>query len=101
MWNPNLATFSQSDVAIPSKMDMLELYHVMKLQDFLSSSEFRIENKSKVDEINIEVRNRTELDLVGWESKVYRIEKFGNRPSFNLNPFKLNLKVSSKTYKNI
>ena len=62
---PNLALFLQSEVAIPSKMDMLELYHVMKLQDFLSSSEFRIENKSKVDEINIEVRNRTELNLVG------------------------------------
>ena len=44
---------------------MLELYHVMKLQDFLSSNEFRIENKSKVDEFNIEVRNRTELNLVG------------------------------------
>ena len=65
MWNQNLALFLQSEVAIPSKMDMLELYHVMKLQDFLSSNEFRIENKSKVDEINIEVRNRTELNLVG------------------------------------
>ena len=63
---------------------MLELYHVMKLQDFLSSNEFRIENKSKVDEFNIEVRNRTELNLAGYESKVYQIEKFGNRPSFNL-----------------
>ena len=55
----------------------------MKLQDFPSSIEFRIENESKVDEINIKVRNRTELNLVGQESKVYRIEKFGIRPSFN------------------
>ena len=38
IWNLNLALFSQSEVAIPSKMDMLELYHVMKLHDILSSS---------------------------------------------------------------
>ena len=31
-------------------MDMLELYRVMKLQDFISSIEFRIENEWKVDE---------------------------------------------------
>ena len=37
----------------------------MKLQEFLSSNEFRIENKSKVDEFHIEVRNRIELNLVG------------------------------------
>ena len=55
----------QSEVAIPSKMDMSELKHVMKLQDFPSFIEFRIENKSKVNEINIEVRNRTELNVVG------------------------------------
>ena len=65
MWNPNLALFLQSEVAIPSKMDMLELYHVMKLRDFLSSSYFRIKNESKVDEITIKVRNQTELNLVG------------------------------------
>ena len=64
-WNPNLALFLQSEVAIPIKMHMLELHHIMKLQDFLSSNEFRFENKSKVDEINIEVRNRTELNLAG------------------------------------
>ena len=64
-WNPNLALFLKSEVAIPSKMHMLELYHVMKLQDFLSFNEFRIENKSKVDEFNIEVRNRIELNLAG------------------------------------
>ena len=55
----------------------------MKLQDFPSSIEFCIENESKVDEINIKVRNRTELNIVGQESKVYRIEKFGIRPSSN------------------
>ena len=45
MWNPNLALFSQSEVGIPSKMDMLELQHVMKLQDIPSSIEFRIEKR--------------------------------------------------------
>ena len=64
-WNPNLALFLQSEVAIPSKIHMLESYHVMNLQDFLSSNEFRIKNKSKVDEFNIEIRNRSELNLVG------------------------------------
>ena len=58
-------------------MDMFALYHVMKLHEFLFSSEFHIENELKVDEINVKVRNRTELILVGYESKVYRIEKFG------------------------
>ena len=33
-----LAVFSQSEVAIFSKMEMLELDHFMMLQDFLSSS---------------------------------------------------------------
>ena len=65
MWNPNLALFLQSEVAIPSKIHMLESYQVMKLQNFLSSNEFYIENKSKVDEFKIEVRNRTKLNLVG------------------------------------
>mgnify|MGYP001801027752 FL=1 len=31
MWNPNPGSFSQSDVATPGKMEMLELYHVVKL----------------------------------------------------------------------
>ena len=65
MWNPNLTLFLQSEAAIPSKMDMLELYHVMKQQDFFFSSECCIENELKVDEINIKVRNRTELNLEG------------------------------------
>ena len=30
-----------------------------------------MENESKVDEINTKVRNQTELNLVGQESKVY------------------------------
>ena len=69
MWNPNLALFSQSDVDIPGEMDMLEtglleMHHVVKLQDFLSSGEFHIENESKVNEINIAVRNRTKLNQV-------------------------------------
>ena len=50
-------------------MDMLELYHDMKLQDFLSCSEFYIKNDSKVDESNNEVRKRAVLILVGYELK--------------------------------
>ena len=56
IWNPNLALFSQSEVAIPSGMDMFE---------FIFSSEFHIENELTVDEINIEIRNQTEFNLVG------------------------------------
>ena len=63
--NPCLALYSQSEVAIPSKIDTLELYQVMKLQNFLSSSECYIEYESKVYGISIEVRNQTELTLVG------------------------------------
>ena len=44
---------------------MLELYHVMKLQDFISSIEYCIEYEWKVDEINIEVRNRAKVDPRG------------------------------------
>ena len=95
MWNPNLAFFSQSEEAIPSEMDMFEFYCVMKLHKFLFSSEFHIENESKVDEINIEVRNQIELNLVGYESKVNRIEKFGIRPSLSLNPHRSGLGVAS------
>ena len=57
MWNQGLVLFSYSEEAISSKMDMLELYHVTKLQDFCSYPKFHIEYESKVDEINIEVRN--------------------------------------------
>ena len=38
---------------------------------FSSCSEVHVENKSEVDEINMEVRNRTELVLVGYKSKVH------------------------------
>ena len=58
-------------------MDMLELYHVTKLQDFRSYPKFHIEYESKVDEINIEVRNWTQLNLVRYKSRVYRVKKFG------------------------
>ena len=47
----------------------------MKLQDFPSSTQFRIENESKNYEINIKVGNQTELNLVVKESKVYRNKK--------------------------
>ena len=74
MWNLSLALFSQSEVTIPSEKVMLGFYHVIKLQDFLYSSEVHIKNNSKVDEINTKVRNGTELNLVGYESKVYQIK---------------------------
>ena len=90
MWNPNLASFSQSEVAVPNKMHML--YHIMKLQDFLPSSEFCIKNESEVNEINIKVRNRTKLNLVGLESGAYLIEKIGNRPSFNTYTYNIKTK---------
>ena len=44
------------------------IVRTMDLQDFLSSSEFYVKNNLKVDEINIEVRNRTALNLVGYAS---------------------------------
>ena len=62
-------------------MDILELFRVTKLPDFHSFIDFCTENALEVDEINIQIRNRTELNLVGYESKVYRIEKFRVRPS--------------------
>ena len=34
IWSPNLALFLQSEIAIPAKIHMLEVNHVMKLQDF-------------------------------------------------------------------
>ena len=43
-----------------------------------------IQNVFKVDEINIEVRNRTDLNLVGYGSKVYRIEKIWTQPNINI-----------------
>ena len=81
MAKPNLALFQQSEVVIHGKMDILELFRVMKLQDFHSFIDFYIENASEVDEINIQIRNRTELNLVGYESKVYRTEKLGYEPA--------------------
>ena len=77
MWNPNLALFSLSKVAIPSETGMLEMYHVMTLQDFISCGEFHIENESKVDEINIVVGNRTEWSLVVYESRCVKSKKLG------------------------
>ena len=59
MWNPNLTKLLQPEVAIPSETKMLELYDVMKLDDFLYLREFHSENELKV-EINNEVRIETE-----------------------------------------
>ena len=98
MWNPNLASLLQSEVAIPNEMHMLQLCQIMRLQDFLSSSKFCIENELEVDEINIKVRNQTKLNLVGPESQVYLIEKNGIRPS--LNTYTYNTK-SKHNYKHL
>ena len=62
-------------------MDWLGVYPITKLHDFLSSYELNVQNESKVDEINIDVRNQTELNLVGYEPKVYQIVKFGFDPA--------------------
>ena len=48
--------FCTAELAIPGEVHMLELTHVMKLQDFLSSGELWITNESQVDEINIEIK---------------------------------------------
>ena len=56
-------------------MAMIELYRVTKLYYILYSSKLHIEYEWKVGEIDIKVRNRTELNLVVYESKVYLIEK--------------------------
>ena len=56
-------------------MAMIELYRVTKLYHILYSSKFHIEYEWKVGEIDIKVRNQTELNLVVYESKVYLIEK--------------------------
>ena len=67
-------------------MDILDLYHVMKLQNFLSSGKFHtIKNEWKFDDINIEVRNLIKLNFMGYEFKVYEIRKFGNQPSLRSN----------------
>ena len=44
-----LALFSQSEVPKPNKIDILELYHVMKLQDSLSSDDFHTENETETE----------------------------------------------------
>ena len=46
MWNPNLALFCQSEIAIPCKMDWLEVHPIIKLHDFLSPCQFNIKNES-------------------------------------------------------
>ena len=40
----SLALFSQSERAIPSEMDMFELYHSMRLHEILFASGFYMEN---------------------------------------------------------
>ena len=39
-------------------------------------------HESKVNEITSEDRNQTEVNLVGYELKVYRIKKYGIGLSF-------------------
>ena len=69
VWNPNLASFSQSEGVV--SIDILELYRVMKLQGVLYLfCMSRIKNESKVDEIDIKIKNQIGSNLVGNESKV-------------------------------
>ena len=56
--------FSESIEAIPSKTNILELLNVMKQQDLLPSREFLIGNETKIDKLNMNIRNQLELQLV-------------------------------------
>ena len=61
----------------------------MKLRDFLFSSEFHIENESKIDEINIKVRNRTKLNVVlGMNRRCIELKNFGLDPALSTNQIK-------------
>ena len=60
-------------------MDMLVSHPIMRLQDFIPLRKLHIEHEWKINEIDIYVRNRIKLNLLGYESKVHR--KFGTRPS--------------------
>ena len=58
-------------------MDIFELEHVMKPHKFIFPGKFHIENESKVGEINIEVRNRTELNQWGMYRKCIKSKNMG------------------------
>ena len=58
-------------------MDMLVSHPIMRLQDFIPFRKFHIEHEWKINEIDIHVRNRIKLNLLGYEPKVHR--KFGTR----------------------
>ena len=51
---------------------------------FITSCKTHIDNEFKVYDINIEVRNRIGLNLVGQELKVTQNGKIENRPSLNI-----------------
>ena len=48
----------------------------MKQQDLLPSREFHIGNETKIDKLNMNIRNQLELQLVWYESKAHQIVKF-------------------------
>ena len=56
--------FSESIEASSSKTNILELFNVMKQQDLLPSREFHIGNETKIDKLNMNIRNQLELQLV-------------------------------------
>ena len=75
MWNQNLVSFSQSEVVV--SIDILVLYPAMKLQGVLYLfCMSRIKNESKVDEIDIKIKNQIGSNLVGNESKVIELVSF-------------------------
>ena len=75
VWNPNLASFSQSEVVISIEIQVL--YRAMKLHGFLYLFCIsHIKNESKVDEIDIKIKNQIGSNLVGNEWKVIELGSF-------------------------
>ena len=56
--------FSESIEIIPSKTNISELFNVMEQQDVLPSREFHVGNETKIDKLNMNIRNQLELQLV-------------------------------------
>ena len=75
VWNPNLASFSQSEVVVSIEIQVL--YWAVKLHGFLYLFCIsHIKNESKVDEIDIKIKNQIGSNLVGNESKVIELVRF-------------------------
>ena len=48
----------------------------MEQPDVLPSREFHVGNETKIDKLNMNIRNQLELQLVWYESKAQQILKF-------------------------